>query len=268
MITIAFVARKGGVGRTSLTWNLAGAFAQEGGRILCIDLDGQGSLSRAAFGSEHVESTHPSDTVAAVFSGYDPEPETIIQKTRFENISLVAAGDALEDYATPRPQELGEAQFVIRNFLDCVANQYDLALIDTAPNINVLPAWAALTASEFAISPVPPNAFGTQSISSVLKTMESVQSSVNPAVRMLGYIISMVQRNAVNAGYIKTIRQLHGSQVFKTEIPLAAAFQESIVDLAPITHSKPRSKAAAVTTALASEIQKRILRSLKERKAA
>ena len=96
MIAISLVARKGGVGRTSLTWNLAGAFALEGGRILCVDLDGQSSLSRVAFGNEFVESLRPTETIAAVFSGCDPDPRSLIQKTAFDNIHVVPSGNALD----------------------------------------------------------------------------------------------------------------------------------------------------------------------------
>ena len=53
--TITMLARKGGVGRTMLTCSLAGEISRRGARVLCIDVDGQASLSRVFFGSKKIE---------------------------------------------------------------------------------------------------------------------------------------------------------------------------------------------------------------------
>ena len=68
--TITLLARKGGVGKTTLTASIAGDLARRGAQVLCIDLDGQASLSRFFFGSEHVERLRPDETIAAIVSDY------------------------------------------------------------------------------------------------------------------------------------------------------------------------------------------------------
>ena len=66
-LTICLLARKGGTGKTTTTLSLAGALAQDGARVLCVDLDSQGSLSRVVYGPTEVEGLHPACTSAGFF---------------------------------------------------------------------------------------------------------------------------------------------------------------------------------------------------------
>ena len=156
---------------------------------------------------------------------------------------------------------------ILSEFIEGVSNAFDLVLIDTPPQTNVSTVWAALSASNFVLSPVPADAFGVQSIGSVLNLVAAVQAGPNPDLRVMGYVLSMLQRNSVNSAYTKTLRQLHGSQVFDTQIPLAAAAKEAISARTPLSHYKPRVKIAKVMVSLANEIEARA-EALVERKAA
>lgn len=263
--TITLLARKGGVGRTTLSLNLAGYYAKDGARVLCLDLDGQASLSRAFLGSTEVESFRPSQTTAAIFAGECPDE---IVSTPFENISLVPAGDALEPLATSVRRDFARDQLLIREFIESTGHQFDLVIIDTPPQISVSTVWSALTASHYVISPVPADTFGVQSISSVLGLVADVQSTANRELQVLGYVLSMLMRNSVNDGYRETLRRLHGPQIFENELPMAAAFKEAVAERGPINHVKPRTKAAKTLTALAKEIESRIAGLNEQRRAA
>ena len=161
---------------------------------------------------------------------------------------------ALEQLATPG---VGECETAIADFIEATGEAFDVVLIDTPPNTNVATTWAALAATHYVISPVPADAFGTQSIISVQRIVEQV-TTVNPAVRILGYVLNQVQRNGVNDAYVQTVRQLHGSQVFTTELPLAVAFREAMAVRMPLAQYKPRVKAAKLIGKLADEIDERI----------
>lgn len=252
--TISLISRKGGVGRTTTTMNLAGYYAKQGVKVLCLDLDGQASLSRAFLGSTEVEALRPAETTAAIFAG---DVSDNIHATPFENLYLVPSGDALEPFASPDRREFARDQDLIGEFLFRSANDFGLVLIDTPPHTNVGTVWSALCCSDFALSPVPADAFGVQSIASILNLIANVQAGPNPRLLVLGYVLSMVMRNSVNDAYRQTIRRLHGSQVFDTEIPHAAAFKEAITERKPIVNYKPRVKAAKLIAALAEEIEQR-----------
>ncbi len=140
----------------------------------------------------------------------------------------------------------------------CLGSEdFDLVLIDTPPQTNVSTVWSALCASDFAISPVPADAFGVQSIASILNLVAHVQSGPNPRLLILGYVLSMLHRNSVNDAYRETLRRLHGSQVFDTEIPHAAAFKEAISERKPLVNYKPRVKGSKLIAALGEEIEQR-----------
>ena len=261
--TFTMLARKGGVGRTTLSVSIAGELAKRGARTLCIDLDGQASLSRVFFGSPQVERFNPAQTVAAVLADYGSEPDEVIHKTSFENIAVLPAGDAVEKLAMP---EANDTIVTIRDFIQDVRNDFDVIMIDTPPNTNVATTMAGVVAADYVLSPVPADAFGTQSIISVQRTVaDAVQ--YQPNLRILGYIFNQLQRNSVNDSYIRTVRQLHGDQVFDTEISLAVAFRESMAARTPISHHKAKTKAAQMVATLVDEMNQRI-ETLSQRRAA
>lgn len=263
-VTLTILSRKGGVGRTTNAINLAGAFAEKDVSVLLLDLDGQASLSRVFLGSTEVESLRPQETVAAIFQGETPE---VIRSTDYPGISLVPSNDSLEPLVTAVKRDFHRDQYLIREFLESLGTEYDLCIIDTPPHTNVSSVFSALVASHYVLSIVPADAFGVQSISSVINLVASVQSGPNPSLLVLGYVLSMLQRNSVNGAYRKTLRGLHGGQVFDIEIPLAAAFKEAVAARGPVTHLKGRTKAAKIIRELATEIEKR-LEVISERNAA
>ncbi len=258
-LTICVMSRKGGTGKTTNALNLAGSFVNDGLRVACLDLDGQGSLSRCLLGPARVESMHPANTTAGLFDPkYDPTPDDLIQPTRFDRLFVVPSSDALETFNRPSPAEAGEAQFVIRRFLDEAANRIDLAVIDTGPNTSGLLGWAALAASDFVLTPILPDPFGSHAIIHVQRLVEESQVKVNPKLRIAGYLLNMVQKNAVQQAYEQTLRQIHGGQVFTTVVPLLAPYREAIAERAPVTLLKPKVKASKVVKAVAEELEARI----------
>jgi len=252
--TITLLARKGGVGKTMLSASIAGDLARRGAQVLCIDLDGQASLSRFFFGSEHVERLSPQTTAAAVISDYGSDPEEVIHETPIKGIFIVPSCDALDKLATPAiPKDV----MTIRRMIAEVADRFDVVLIDTPPNTNVATTLSGIVAADFVLSTVAADAFGTQSIISVQRAVgEAVR--YQPNLRILGYVLNQLQHNGVNDAYVKMVRQLHGQQVLTTEIPLAVGYREAMSLRMPISQYKPKLKPAKVIAALVDEINERI----------
>src|SRR3954447_23642963 len=135
-VTASFLNRKGGVGKTSSVFHLSGSFARSGKRVLVCDLDPQSSLTQGFFGPRFVEELPKSSTIAALFDDrYDPDPEDLILKTAYENVSIAPASNDLNDHNTPRPDESGEHQSALRDFLSEVKDRFDVILIDCPPNL-------------------------------------------------------------------------------------------------------------------------------------
>jgi chromosome partitioning protein len=172
---------------------------------------------------------------------------------------VVSSGNALERFNVTNPSQAGAQQFVLRDFLEEVRSDFDVALIDTGPNTCGLLAWASLVASDFVLSPVLCDAFGTQSIISVQRLTEHVQTTVNPRLQIAGYFINMRQKNAVMDAYEQTLRRVHGPQMLTTVLPLAAAYRQAVVERTPLLMKKGRSKPVKTIIAFAEEVATRML---------
>src|SRR5262249_26649613 len=135
--TASFLNRKGGVGKTSSVFHLAGHFARRGRKVLVCDLDPQASLSQGFFGPAYVESLPKESTVAALFDdGLDPTTEDVIHKSPFENLWIAPATNDLTEYNTPSP-EAASTQEALRDFLAEVQEDFDTVLIDCPPNLQL-----------------------------------------------------------------------------------------------------------------------------------
>jgi chromosome partitioning protein len=253
----SFLNRKGGVGKTSSVFHLAGAYALAGHRVLVCDLDPQASLSQGFFGPAYVESLPREATVSALFDdSLDPQPEEIIHKTPFENIWLVPATNDLTEHNTPRPEEAPN-QEALRDFLTEAGPHVDVVLVDCPPNLQLC-SWAALLASDFVVVPVIPEDFSSQGLIYVQQAIDAALTERNPRLRLLGYMLTMYNRQlGIHKAYEKLLREQYGDLVLDTIFPLATAFKEAVSRRHPVGIDKPKSAAAEAVKALAAELSYR-----------
>lgn len=259
-IVLTLYARKGGVGRTMLSQNLCGACAENGVRVLAIDLDPQASLSKNFFGRDYISRLRPYQTIAALYDeSRDPEPSEIIHATEVESIFAAPSSDHLEPFDLPNPMEQGESQFAIRDFVEEQRNEFDLILIDTPPNVANLLAWGALMASDFVVTPVQPEKNSCEGVVDVKVRLQTAIRNGNPGLVDLGYFVNnMDQRTSQHRLMEDELRQLYGSQVFDTVIYRRTEFQSSQHSYKPITHERPGSGEADMIRELLVEIIQRI----------
>ena len=256
-IIVTVVGRKGGCGKSTLITSLAGALAKAKRKVLVADLDAQASATRSLFGVEH--QFHPTHTVAALFTAPDTEPGQVIHSTPIDNIDCLPATDALDRFMIPHQHQ---NPAVLAPLLHRLDDNYQVVLCDTAPNTNAWPTHAALHVSNWAITPVIPDSFGAHSTIDTLRVIRSVGKAA-----FLGFVLTMVERSLVTTEYRKAIRDKHGDDVFKTEIPKAVALRDATASRLPITHLKPKPAAAKAIDKLANEIGTRTAKQ-KERTAA
>lgn len=243
---LAMVARKGGVGKTSLCLHLACHWAEEGLRVRLVDLDSQASLSQACLGPEAVESLRPSDTVEAVLAG--GPAEAVERPTRWERVSLV-------------PSSLGlRSPAVAAAVPELRSREAELTILDTPPDTTGALVRAALLSADFVLSPVDPEPFGAASVLSVLGLCQSVAMAPNPGLSLLGFVVNRRERQTVHAVVEDALRRLHGEQILPVAIPALKDFREAALAREPITRHAPRSKAASAVRDLAAEVLLRIER--------
>lgn len=261
MVVVTVLNQKGGVGKTSTCHHLAGTLATAmGKRVLLVDGDPQSSLTQGLWGPTATRALHPSETLAAVYSG-DAFPEQVIRPSGIPGVDLIAGSRAVDDWNVPRPHEAPyEAQTCLREFLSLVRDAYDLALVDCQPTLY-LGSWAALVAADFLIVPLQAEDYGAQGIMDVQDAVAMVTAGPNPGLRLLGYLITMyAARKSIHQAYARRLREMYGDDVFAAVVPHAADYPEAIAHRKPVALYKPRGAAARAIKALADEVLTRLLR--------
>ncbi len=256
--TICFINQKGGCGKSSTCFHLAGAFALRGHNVLLIDADPQGSLSQGFFGSALIENLPVESTLAALFDeecGF-VDLQSLPQPTDFERITVVRANQHLAKHNMPVPENQGLKQFAVRELVES-ATGFDIVLIDCPPNLYLC-SWAAMIAADFVVIPVPPEDFGTQGLRTVHQAVDGVRK-LNPGLRRLGHLITRYDaRLLVHKSYHEKLRTLYREKVLNTVIPEASAFKVALACRQPVGFYSSRSAAARLTDELRRELLERV----------
>lgn len=255
--TICFINQKGGCGKSTSCFHLSGCFAEMGLRVLAVDVDPQGSLSQAFFGSAAVESLGVEITLAALFDRrVCPDPNLFVVPTSFQRISAIRANQRLARHNGPEPEAEGLKQFALSTFLQRVID-YDLVLIDCPPNLYQC-SWNALLAADYIVIPVPPEDFGAQGLRAVHQAIEQARP-LNPNLKLLGHLVTRFDgRLLVHQAYLQKLQSIYGQMILETVIPEAAALKLAIACREPVTQRSPRSRAALRIRDLGREILGRI----------
>jgi chromosome partitioning protein len=258
--TVAFLNKKGGVGKTSTTFHLGGELARRGLHILLVDADAQASLTQGVLGPEATEALDPSQTVAAVFdeSGVAVTGD-LVHATAFRNLWVLPGSEAAERWNLAEPWNETDRQFLLRDALEAVGARFDLVLIDCPPHISLW-AWSALVAADGVVVPLQAEDYGAQGMKAIRKTIAHVQRQANSRLQVLGYLVTMYNKAlAVHVTYETYLRKLHQADVFQTTVPLAKDYKEAVTQRRPVCEHKPKSAASKAVAALADEFIARLV---------
>ena len=244
---IAITNQKGGVGKTTTTVNLGVGLAKDGHRVLLIDADPQGSLT-VSLGIKDPDSLDESLATVMTASIEDMQlpPETgIIQHE--EGVDLMPSNIELSGIETGLFNTMSR-EFVLRNYINTVKHNYDFILIDCMPSLGMMTI-NALVASDSVIIPSQPNFLSTKGLNLLLRSISKVKRSINPALRVDGILLTMVDNRTNNAkDIISSLRQSVGQniRVFDTEIPHSVRAAESaLAGVSIFTHDRNGKVAAA-----------------------
>jgi chromosome partitioning protein len=256
---VTLLNQKGGVGKTSTAYHLAGTLARSGRSVLLIDNDPQASLTQGFWGPQATREIDASGSVAALF---DPDaiaiPSALIRPTGIEGVSIVPGSRHLTPANMRPPGEWAWSQDGMSDFIGEVRSGFDVVLIDCPPNLHLC-SWAALVASDSIVVPLQAEDFGSQGLAPVQEAIAAVQSGPNPHLLLRGYLLTMFdKRLTVHLSYEAMLREMYGAEVFSASIPRAKDFIEAVAARVPISHYKPRSAAAKSVQAVADELIARL----------
>ena len=192
--------QKGGVGKTSISCNLAAVSAACGLKTLIVDLDIQGNATHYLIGNVD-KASYPSQSqgVAALFKHSVGRRQAAISadhfvwETPYENLYLMPASIELE--AMERDLEARYKIFKLRDALDELREVYDRVYIDTSPNFNFYTK-SALIAADRLLIPFDCDSFARQSLLTLMENIEELREDHNPGLSVEGIIINQFSRRA------------------------------------------------------------------------
>lgn len=208
MKTLCFVNQKGGVGKTTSCLNIGAALQRYGKRVLLIDLDAQGSLTKSA-GFRALEPD--TRTVSDVLTGKAMAADAILHRDELPDLlpgDIRLSGTEIE--------LIGAAgrDFILKEALEPIEAHYDYALIDCSPSLSIL-TLMALTASDGVIIPVAAQYMPLDGIMQLMQTVEIVRRRMNPKLKISGVIVTLYDaRRGLDKSILEAIREKFPDEMF------------------------------------------------------
>ena len=253
--TIAVANQKGGTGKTATTLSLGVALARLGKRVLLVDADPQGDLTKSlGWGDPDALEVTLANHLSAVIEGEGIESREGILSHK-EGIDLMPANIELAGMEMPILMAMSREQ-LMNVWLAPLKADYDFILIDCAPTLGISPV-NAFVAADGVLVPVSAEYLPASAMTALLKTVGRVRRQINPSLSVEGILITLSDsRNNLAREVEQTIREQYGAsyRVFDTVIPRAVSAAEAPAVGASIFSYDGRGKAARAFERLAEEV--------------
>lgn len=245
---IAVANQKGGVGKTTTTVNLGASLAYMGKKVLLIDMDAQGN-STSGVGVRKGDVTQD---IYDVLINEVPLAETIRPSSR-EHMDLVPATIQLAG-AEVELNQFQTRENRLKKALVPIKEDYDYILIDCPPSLGHLTI-NAFTASHTVLIPVQCEYYALEGLSQLLNTIRLVQKHFNPALRIEGVLLTMLDaRTNLGTEVVEEVKKYFHEKVYNTIIPRNVRLSEAPSYGQTIIDYDLRSRGAEVYQALAKEV--------------
>jgi len=247
---IAIANQKGGVGKTTTTINLAGALAEDGMRVLCIDMDPQANLT-AGLG---INLNTVDQSMADVLVGRIPIDD-VIRATETPGIDIAPAHIDLAATEGELFTMLGR-ESLLRDALDGrLRRRYDYALIDCPPNLGLLTV-NGLVAADGVIIPVQTQYYAMKGLNNLVKVINTIRLKLNRKLKILGLLPTFFDsRTNLARDMLEEIRVVGDHHVFNSIVRNTVKLGEAPLVGRPITVYAGTSDAARVYRELAREVK-------------
>ena len=246
--TIAIANQKGGVGKSTTAINLSSCLGEMGQKVLTIDMDPQGNTTSGM----GVEKNEVENTIYELLLG-ESKLEDCIIPLNFDNLSLIPSNVNL---AGAEIELIGveDKEFILKNAIDQVRDQYDFIIIDCPPSLNMLTI-NAMTTADTVLVPIQCEYYALEGLTQLIHTIELVQNRLNPDLDIEGVVFTMYDaRTNLSLQVVENVKDNLKQNIYKTIIPRNIRLAEAPSYGQPINLYSPRSAGAEAYRALADEV--------------
>ena len=250
MLTIAVANLKGGVGKTTIAFNLAWALSKKRGvKVLAVDNDSQGHLTGALL-------TNPSTLSANIFDTY--QGESVTPNAVNKSLHFIGADDKLAQVTDGDIDTLFRLKESLQNLQD-EKLKYGYTIIDCLPSSSFV-QMAGLAAADYILIPVKLSSFDLRGMVGFMKNVKKIRNRLNPGLKILGIVLNQCDgRRPVYEQELETaLREKYGKLVFKTKLNKRVDVASSPAFHQPITEYAPNGTSAKEFKAFTQEVLKRI----------
>ena len=242
---IVLANQKGGVAKTTTTLNLGVAFAEQGYKVLLIDLDPQGNLTM----SQGLNPDSIEQSMFDVLVHRMPMDQVIVARevdVAVSSIDLAGADMALSS-------QIGRER-ALEKALAPIRDRYDYIFIDTPPSLGLLTI-NAFVAATGVIVPVQTEYLSLRGLVQLENTLAMVRENLNPKVEIVGIVPTMYDKRITHSREADEIlRENFGDLVYNTRIRKTVRFAEAPVKGSSVLAYDPEGDAAMLYRDLAKEV--------------
>lgn len=245
---IAIANQKGGVGKTTTAINLSSCLAEKGKKVLTIDVDPQGNCSSGlGVDKEEVEySVH--ELILSQCSIEDCIIENIIDNVSVIPSSINLAGAEIELIG------VDDKEFILKNLIDPIRDNYDYILIDCPPSLNTLTVNAMTTANSVLV-PIQCEYYALEGLSQLLHTINLVSERLNSDLYIEGVVFTMYDaRTNLSLEVVENVKDNLNQTIYKSIIPRNIKLAEAPSHGMPINIYDPKCAGADAYRMLADEV--------------
>ena len=251
---IAISNQKGGVGKTTTTFNLGAALASQGKKVLLIDADPQGNLTTYMGWTEDEIPVTLNEVLLNTLSDKKTDFEKCI-KHHNENLDLIPSDIQLSSIEMTLVGTMSR-EYTLRHSIQSIKDQYDYILIDTQPSLGMLPI-NALACADKVIIPVQPQYLAAKGMTQLLSTIIKIRQQINPNLKIDGIVLTIVDKRAnLTKDIYNQLQENYGSavRIYDTQISRTIKVAESTAHGKSIFTYDKSSKVAEAYSSLAKEV--------------
>ncbi len=248
---ISVANQKGGVGKTTTTVNLGACLGALGKKVLIIDADPQGN-STSGFGIDKNKCEYNLYNVLIEKTNI----KSCIQVTQFKNVSICPCNMDLLGAELLIDKE-DNKEYILKEALNTVKNEYDFILIDCPPSLNYI-TLNAFCATDSVLIPIQCEYYALEGVSDLTTNIKIIKQSVNPDIEIEGILLTMFDtRTNLSILVADDVKSCFPDKVFKTAIPRNTRLGEAPSFGQPIIYYDKYCKGAESYTLLAKEVIKK-----------